>query len=247
MTFSGFPRGVLSTPVPDPLLNSLLEEIDDIVELKVVLRGLWLLHQKRESPRMLSRDELLNDRVLRRGVKVSSGSPIQVIERGLDLAVEHQIFILFQPYRHDREKKFYLVNIESNRRAVSRMRQSGTIPSKYDVDQSEGLADELPGINPNIVVLYEEHIGTTVGPLLAEQLKEAEDNYPWPWICEAFQIAATQNKLRWVYISGILRRWASEGKGDGKLGRYSQKDDRKKYLEEYQRRRGHTSAEPADR
>ena len=44
---SPFPRGVQFTPVPNPLLANLLEEIDDINELKVTLRVIWALHRKR--------------------------------------------------------------------------------------------------------------------------------------------------------------------------------------------------------
>ena len=49
MTFSGFSRDTLYTPVPNPLFGHLLlEEIDDLAELKVVLRGIWLCHRRRE-------------------------------------------------------------------------------------------------------------------------------------------------------------------------------------------------------
>ena len=72
-------------------------------------------------------------------------------------------------------------------------------------------------------------------------LKEAEELYPWEWVGEAFKIAAAENRRRWGYISAILRRWAAEGKDDGKSGRYSKKDNRQKYLEDYQRRWGPSS------
>ena len=47
MSFEGFPSNVRQTPVPDPLFNQLLEEIQDLGELKVTLRAIWLLGQKR--------------------------------------------------------------------------------------------------------------------------------------------------------------------------------------------------------
>ena len=40
MQFAGFPPGTRYTPVPDPLLGPLLEQIQDLAELKVTLRGL---------------------------------------------------------------------------------------------------------------------------------------------------------------------------------------------------------------
>jgi hypothetical protein len=75
--------------------------------------------------------------------------------------------------------------------------------------------------------------------MLAEELKEAETSYPHEWIQEAFRTAVTENRRSWSYIASILRRWAAEGKDHGKPGRHPQKNDPEKYLQEYQRRRGH--------
>ena len=47
MVFTGFRPGTLYTPVPNPVFGPLLEQIQDLAELKVTLRGLWLLHRKR--------------------------------------------------------------------------------------------------------------------------------------------------------------------------------------------------------
>ena len=87
MAFSGFPRGVRSTPVPDPLFNSLLAEIEDLAELKVTLRSLWLAHQKKGLLRAVPREEFLNDKVLLRGLRGVGPSPREAIEQGLDRAV----------------------------------------------------------------------------------------------------------------------------------------------------------------
>ena len=50
------------------------------------------------------------------------------------------------------------------------------------------------------------------GPVIAEELKDAEESYPWPWIAEAFKIAIHENKRSWRYIAAILRRQAAEGR-----------------------------------
>ena len=56
-----------------------------------------------------------------------------------------------------------------------------------------------------------------------------------------------ENKRSWRYVAGILRRWTAEGREnrgdvergkDGKSGRHTETDHRKKYLEDYQRRWG---------
>src|SRR5438105_5231436 len=64
---------------------------------------------------------------------------------------------------------------------------------------------------PNIFVLYEQNIGL-LSPLLADQLKDAADQYPPEWIEAAFREAVQYNKRKWSYISAILRRWETEGR-----------------------------------
>ncbi len=64
---------------------------------------------------------------------------------------------------------------------------------------------------PNIFVLYEQNIGL-LSPLIAEELKDAADQYPAEWIESAFREAVQQNKRKWSYIRAILRRWETEGR-----------------------------------
>jgi len=81
----------------------------------------------------------------------------------------------------------------------------------------------------NIFALYEQNIGM-ITPLIAEELKEAEELYPPQWIEEAFKEAVTLNKRIWRYIARILERWASEGKDSGEYKRDIKKDDPDKYI-----------------
>jgi DnaD/phage-associated family protein len=245
MQFAGFSPGTRYTPVPDPLLGPLLEQIQDLAELKVTLRGLWLLHRKRGFPRALSLAELLNDSVLLRGLSVPDGDPREEVRRGLRLAVARKTLLLHQPAPGSPERQLYLLNTDSDRRALARMLQDGGHPARDDLLLAEvpmETSAEAKPFNsaqdrPNIFALYEENVGM-LSPIMAEKLKEAEDEYPWPWIGEAFTIAVTHNKRSWHYISGILRRWAAEGKDHGEPGRHSKGDDRQKYLQDYQRRWG---------
>jgi DnaD/phage-associated family protein len=47
--------------------------------------------------------------------------------------------------------------------------------------------------------------------MLAESLKDAEDEYPSEWIEEAIRIAVEKNVRNWRYIEAILRRWQERG------------------------------------
>ncbi len=244
MTFSGFSRDTLYTPVPNPLFGPLLEEIDDLAELKVVMRGIWLCHRQRGSPRMTPLTEFINDRTLLRGLGGPGRNAVTKIRRGLRLAVERGVFLRYAPGSPDGGGEYYLLNTPHDRRALERL-QGQEAPGP---DTDGGLTPDVPhnlDSRPNIFALYEETIGT-LSPMLAEELKDAEENYPTEWVREAFAIAVGENKRSWRYVSGILRRWASEGRGagrnDGKPGRHPAEDQRRKHLEAYQRRRAQDRA-----
>ena len=239
MAFEGFKPGTLYTPVPNPVFGPLLEQIQDLAELKVTLRGLWLLHRKRGWPRMVSLAEFLTDQALIRGLEGGGNDTGPAIRRGLEQAVARQTFLNYAGPPGE-SGGFYLLNTESDRRALDQLnRDRSPAPEDDGLPAGDGL-DQPAGSKPNIFALYEDNIGMLT-PILADELKAAEELYPWRWVCEAFQIAAAENRRRWGYISGILRRWAAEGKDDGKPGRYSKKDNRQKYLEDYQRRWGPSS------
>lgn len=235
MEFSGFQRGTLFTPVPNPLFGPLLEQIQDLAEFKVTLRGLWLLHRKRGRPQVLSWHEFHNDSALQRGLEGAGRDARQEIQRGLELAVARGSFLLHRPSKDTESSSVYLLNTDTGRNLLTQLRQGEPLKGIADGVVPQGLAEKPPAEKPSIFVLYENNVGT-LSPLLAEELKETEEVYSGDWIHEAFQIAVAENKRSWRYIAGILRRWAAEGKDHGKSGRHSQKDNRQKYLADYHRR-----------
>jgi DNA replication protein DnaD len=60
--------------------------------------------------------------------------------------------------------------------------------------------------------------------MIADELREAENTYPAPWIEEAIKLAVTNNVRRWKYIAAILERWRQEGKQDATNRRDSQRE-----------------------
>ena len=249
--FSGFTSSTLYTPVPNPVFGPILEQIQDLAELKVTLRGLWLFHRKRGALKAVSLDEFLADRSLLRGLRSEGKDAGEEVRRGLRLAVTRGTFLTHQL---DGTKPVFLLNTEAGRRTLAHL-DAGE--AEVPLEIGDGPAGDVPNLDrPNIFALYEDSIGS-LSPLLAEELKEAEARYPESWLREAFRIAAAENKRSWRYVSGILRRWAAEGRenrgdyageGDhGKPGRHTEKDHGQKYLEEYQRRRGHPPRQRAGR
>ena len=251
--FPGFTGSTLYTPVPNPVFGPILEQIQDLAEFKVTLRGLWLFHRKRGVDKTVSLDEFLADRSLLRGLKpdepdASGRKDVEEeIRRGLRLAVTRGTFLT---HRADGETSLFLLNTDAGRRTLARL-EAGD--SEAHLEIGDGLPEDVPDLDkPNIFALYEDSIGS-ISPLIAEELKEAEARYPESWLREAFGISVVENKRSWRYVSGILRRWTAEGKenrgdyartgedseGDhGKPGRHTEKDHGQKYLEDYQRRRG---------
>ncbi|MBC8280048.1 MAG: DnaD domain protein [Chloroflexi bacterium] len=241
--FDGFTGNTLYTPVPNPVFGPILEQIQDLAELKVTLRGLWLFHRKKGALRSVSLDEFLSDRSLVKGLQ-SEGEETseERIRQGLRLAVTRGTFLTVQL---PGTGTAFLLNTEADRRAVARLDTGEPADTS-----AESGAVPLPELEkPNIFALYEDSIGS-LSPLLAEELKEAEGRYPEAWLREAFTIAVAENKRSWRYVSGILRRWTAEGKEsrggagrgeNGKPGRHTEADNRQKYLDEYKRRRGSPS------
>jgi DnaD/phage-associated family protein len=81
----------------------------------------------------------------------------------------------------------------------------------------------------NIFALYEANIGVLT-PLIAEQLKEDQNEYPLNWIQDAVAEALLQNVRNWKYVRAILKRWKTEGRS----GKYEEdRDNRDKFRELY--------------
>jgi DNA replication protein len=225
-TFVGFPAGkVRFTSVPDLFFSELLPLIDNIPELKVTLHVIWLLYHKKGYPRCINLEELLHDGVLLGGLKMPGQSPQQLVREGLERGVNRGTLLhLSTRTEEGEEQDWYFLNTDQGRRAVEQVRQG-------ELQLGAPAILEEPQVEverPNIFVLYEQNIGT-LQPMIAEELQEAEENYPAEWIEEAFKIAVEQNVRKWRYIGAILERWATEGKDDGKAGRDS-KEDRYRYI-----------------
>jgi DnaD/phage-associated family protein len=231
--FSGFPSGKNPyIPLPEQFFTVLLPDIEDIGELKVTLHLFWLLYQKYGDPRCASDRELLTDHLLRRAIR-RPGDPRPVEEQlhaALELALSRGTLLRVRVRIDDAIVSWYFFNTERSRLAVARLQRGDDSPELLlELENPAWLpiGDENPGSlpheytveleRPNIFSLYEQNIGV-LPPLLAEELREAENTYPYEWIEEAFRLAVLQNKRRWSYIRAILERWQSDGKEEHAYG-----------------------------
>jgi DnaD/phage-associated family protein len=205
--FSGFATGrVEVTPLPNQFFSELLPAIDDLAELKVTLHMLWLsAHSKAVYARA---SDLRADRTLMQSLAATDDAPAQALERALDSATQRGALLRLN-IPADGETAgddLYFLNTEPGRRAIEKMQSTG-IP-RSQPGEPVAIAER-----PNIFALYEKNIGLLT-PMLAEELKDAEQQYPAEWIAEAIKIAVENNKRSWSYARRILERWKTEGRAD---------------------------------
>ena len=214
-TFSGFPSGKAhSASIPEPAFTDLIPLIDDLAELKLTLHVLWRLGQQRGKVRYLRRADLASDQVLLSGL---GDAPAEALSGALERAVERGTLLRVETSAGGTSEELYFANTPKGRAAVEAIGR-GEWP------------DELESAGrPNVFTLYELNIGMLT-PLIADELREAEQTYPAEWIEEAFREAVSLNKRSWKYIRAILERWRTEGRGD-EADRRSREADRKRDIE----------------
>ena len=179
-------------PVPASLLGSLLAEIDDVAELKCALRVAGLAAQASGAPKRVAASRLETDSAL----LAALGSP-EEIRRGVERAVERGVLL--------EASGWLLLRTPQNEQAAERL---GLAPELYGEERAERL---------NVYELYEQNIGMLT-PLVADELRDAEREYPTGWVESAIREAARGNARNWRYISAILERWKNKGRGAKRRG-----------------------------
>jgi DnaD/phage-associated family protein len=225
--FSGFPAGkVPTTPVPNQFFSELLPLIDDLAELKVTLHLLWCIGQKRQGLRYARLEELLGDERLLEGLATKRRSGEAALREGLERAVARGTLLHAVVERDGQTEEWYMLNAPKGRQVIEKLR-AGELGIVAELAEDVQLRVE----RPNIFVLYEQNIGLLT-PMIADELRDAERQYPEDWIRDAFREAVSLNKRNWRYILRILERWRTEGKDSGTGGPHEPPTDgeaRRKY------------------
>ncbi len=220
--FTGFPDRMSFTPIPNLFFSRLLPEIHDQAELKVILHVFFRQYPRRGPLKYVSYRELAADALLLDGL----GDDCQnKLDRALRAAAHRGLIISWMLSHDGRQEEVFFVNSAANRRAAAQL--------GWDAEVANGRNPPEPHIRqerPNIFALYEQNIGLLT-PMIADELKDAEQNYPAAWIEEAFKEAVALNKRSWRYVARILDKWAKEGKRSGESGKHSQqKKDPDRYI-----------------
>ena len=210
--FAGFPAGKLpTTTLPSLFFSELLPVIDNLAELKVTLHLIWLIGRKRGSLRYARLSELMSDQRLLDGLATKNATGETILRDALERATARGTVLHAVVYRGEVIEDWYLINGPNGRQVVEKLRL-GELDVTADVAEDIQLQVE----RPNIFVLYEQNIGL-LQPMIAEELREAEQQYPPDWIVEAFHEAVALNKRNWRYVLRILERWRAEGKGSSSV------------------------------
>lgn len=216
-TFSGFPTGrVRSVCLPEPLFAELLPAIDDLAELKVTLHVLWRLSQLSGGLLYVRRADLEADRQLLSGL---GEDPREALSAALTRSVSRGV-LLETVDKTGSGERIVLANTPKGRAAVAAL------------DRGEWPGEIEAAARPNVFALYEQNIGVLT-PLIADELRDAEETYPVGWIEEAFRTAVSANKRSWRYARAILERWRTEGRGDEDGGPGSERFRRRYVQGEY--------------
>ena len=204
--FSGFPAGRLpTTSVPNLFFSELLPLIDHLAELKVTLHLFWLIGRKTGELRYARLDELLADDHLLAGLPVSSMTAEEALVDGLERAVARGALLHYTVRRPGGVEEWYMVNSRAGREVVDRLLRGEL---DLEVDGSEDI--QLHMERPTVFVLYEQNIGLLT-PMIADELRDAERDFPLDWIEDALREAVLHNKRSWRYARSILERWRVEG------------------------------------
>ncbi len=212
-TFSGFPDGELKmSALPEMFFTGLLPLIDDLLELKVTLACYRLCWQKAGLVRWTTAVELMHDPALSDVLTDLAAGVTQAIRRGSLVSALDQSSV-----------QYLFPNSELGRAAAKAIERGEKIEQ----------ITQTPA-RPNIFALYEQNIGALT-PLIAEQLQDAEKEFPLQWIEEAFAEAVKQNARSWAYVKKILDNRARGAKRET-TGR-DVAADWQRYLQQQDKRR----------
>lgn len=226
--FAGFPAGNLKlTKVPNLFFSDLLPIIDDLGELKVTLYAFWALQYREGQTRYLRLTDFLHDAEFMKGLGATNQLAANALMDALERAVARGTFLHISVGSADGNMDLYFINTEKGRAAVD-----GITRGEWRPLADEGEPVTLLVERPNIFVLYEQNIGALT-PIIADELRDAEQTYPMSWVEQAIQIAVENNVRKWRYVLSILEKWRQEGKQDGISRRDSPKELRQQVPDEY--------------
>ncbi len=202
--FNGFTSSETFTQIPDSFLR-LINEIEDVAELKVTLYAIYRIEHLEGNFRGLSESDFEDEAL---------GLSVEQIQLGLNKSLERKTMLKTS---HE-AGVFYFLNSPRGRLSAEAFANGQIKPTQsYNPNKS------------NVFKLYEEKIGPLT-PLIADMLREAETIYPNAWFEEAIEIAVGKKIRNWKYVDRLLAYWKENGKDERRDSKDSIQDA-KRYTE----------------
>tara|TARA_B110000014_G_C19999066_1_gene517684 strand:+ start:55 stop:735 length:681 start_codon:yes stop_codon:yes gene_type:complete len=224
MASTNTPKDIRYTPTPNSVFGKLLNQIDDINDLKFILRIIWMINQIKRVPKYLTIEEIMADKIVH--AIISTKSDIAMHATCLSMIKNPQFSNLLICHEIGTSKSTSTVVAFNTTRNKTMLNKTQQLDKSDSVFQPDG---DVSAESPNIFKLYEDNIGT-LNPIIADELKIAETTYPNSWITSAFKESVLRNKRSWNYIKTILENWHREGKNDGRIGEHSKKSGYNQYF-----------------
>jgi DNA replication protein len=200
------------THLPATYVSQVVRQVSDLDELKVTLVLFFLLSRARDYPAYVTRADI----VVRAAAML--GLDEAACTTAVGAAVRRGVFLEADVMLEGKKTIAYFANVEADVEVIAQM------VAADDTSTSVGRPKSA-----NIFELYEQNIGI-ITPLIAEELRDAQKTYPAEWIEEAFREAVKGHKQNWKYVSRILERWSTEGRGSGAHRQSPGADDPDKYI-----------------
>jgi len=210
-----------SIPIPVQFFTDLLPEIDHLGELKLALYLFWRLEQMDRGFRYFRRQDFIQDKQFFESQNEPIQDTVALIDQSLEQAIKRG-WLLEAQVKLKNTEILYFLNTPRGKAAVQAIQRGEWRPTGDD-----NIPISISVETPNIYRLYEEHIGPLT-PMLADTLRQAEQEFPPLWIEEAIRIAVENNVRNWRYVSAILKRWKDEGK-DERNDRQDTEKSRRRY------------------
>lgn len=167
----------------------------------VLMLTVFQLLSRQEKPTWVLDAYLLAD-----AVKAAFAGSVDRYEIALAEALEAGLLLTFTEF-HNPNLHYLIPATPSGTRLFN-----GLTSGQLSIEQVNQAAPTALESRPNVFELYEKNIGVLT-PIIADQLKLDEAEYPYEWIVEAIGEALQHNARNWKYVSAILKSWKEKGRG----------------------------------
>ena len=218
--FDGFRDKQRYYSLPAEFFSHVVPQIDNLAELKLTLFCFWAIWQAEGDFRYLTYNSLAINTELRHSLQTADPAADfhTLLDDALARAVQRKTLLEARITPPSGPVTLYILNTEKGRLNAEQLAAGHY--QEVTIHDIELLPDR-----PNIFRLFEREIGQTITHMLAEDLKDAEQEFPHEWIVDAIKEAVAHNKRNWRYVRAILDNWQQKGRyHDEKTGQNSESE-----------------------